>query len=55
MMRNYKAGDRQLALGKTAKRCDKCGFHIRGTLENHENGIHHKHGSDAKATISKSR
>ena len=32
---------------KTANRCKQCGFKIRGP--NHEEGQHHKKGSDGKA------
>ena len=26
--------------------CKKCGFRIRGKIENHESGVHHKHGKN---------
>jgi len=59
MLRNYKAvknGNRSLAARKTSKKyCPDCGFKIRGTKENHEKGIHHRHGRDGKAEICKSR
>ena len=34
---------------KTANRCKQCGFRIRGP--NHDEGQHHKRGSDGKAAF----